>query len=309
MTQQKTPKRKPLEAIQWWWNTRVRSIWTVKLPALFAQKISQRSEFNFDNISESLEVKFSQDDFEGITVILTVYKRGEYLPAQIKALRAQSVPPKEIWVWSNEAGMPLEDVSELVDRVVVSNTNWKFWGRFALANMVRTPYIALFDDDILPQPNWFKNCLATYQQGVEGILGGSGVVLPKEGGYSSKHKIGWNGFHENIAKPVDLVGHAWFFPKELLKYVWYEQPYSWENGEDIHFSCMTLKHAGLKTWVPPHPSDDQSVWSCRPDFGKRVGRTSAATHKGAGHHEIRSAMVDTYRANGWKIVADNDHQN
>lgn len=296
-------KRTPLEGLRWWWNTRIRSLWTVYLPALVNKRSSAAAPtFAF---KQSGTVLGSAQE-EGITAILTVYKRGEYLSAQVDALRRQSIAPTEIWVWCNDSGVPLQDVSELVDRVIVSNSNWKFWGRFALANMVRTPYICLFDDDILPQINWLKNCLATYATGVEGILGGSGVLLPVEGGYSSKNKVGWNGLHTHEVTRVDLVGHAWFLKKEHLKYMWQEQPMSWDNGEDIHLSCMAWKHAGIGTYVPPHPADDESVWSCRPDFGKRVGRTSSATFKAAGHHNVRDEMVDTYRKAGWRIVADEE---
>jgi len=241
---------------------------------------------------------------QSVTVILTVYKRGRYLSAQIDALRNQSAPPVEIWVWTNQSDMEMHDYSKLADRVVVSNTNWKFWGRFALANMARTQYVALFDDDILPQPNWIKNCLETVSSGTDGILGGSGVILPAGGGYSSKHKVGWNGHHYDQATPVDLVGHAWFFDKRHLKYLWEEAPHSWENGEDIHFSAMALKHGGIRTFVPPHPEKDHSLWSCRPDFGKSVGRESTATFKSEGHHSIRGVVVDACRAGGWRIVAE-----
>ncbi len=297
-------KRGPIEGIRWWWNTRIRSLWTVRLPAILNKRSSTATTFAFKQAGTELgDVRD-----EGITAILTVYKRGEYLSAQIDALKKQTVPPTEIWVWCNDSDVPLEDVSELVDRVIVSNSNWKFWGRFAIANLVRTPYICLFDDDILPQPNWLKNCLNTYASGIDGILGGSGVLLPAEGGYSSKNKVGWNGHHHNETTRVDLVGHAWFFKKEHLKYIWQEQPMSWENGEDIHLSCMAWKHDGVGTYVPPHPADDESLWSCRPDFGKRVGRTSSATFKSAGHHTVRDDMVNAYRAAGWRIVADEKTQ-
>jgi len=179
-------KRKPIEGIKWWWNTRIASLWTVRLPALLNARTDSAPVFEFKHSGSEIGDKRDQ----GITAILTVYKRGEYLSAQIDALKKQSIPPTEIWVWCNDSDVPLQDVSELVDRVVVSNSNWKFWGRFALANMVRTPYICLFDDDILPQPQWLKNCMDTYASGVDGILGGSGVLLPQEGGYSSKNKVG-----------------------------------------------------------------------------------------------------------------------
>ncbi len=293
------PKRTFVQAISWWWNTRVKSLWSVKLPAAI-QARSQQSQFVFEHLADELSPPSDQT----VTAILTVYKRGQYLSAQIDALREQSVPPTEIWVWCNSSDVPMQDYSNLADRVVVSNSNWKFWGRFALANMARTQYVCLFDDDILPQINWIKNCLDTISNGTNGILGGSGVLLPATGGYSSKHKVGWNGHHYDQTTQVDLVGHAWFFDKNHLKYLWEEPPYSWENGEDIHFSAMALKHGGIGTFVPPHPEKDHSLWSCRPDFGKAVGRESSATFKSEGHHNVRDDVVDACRAGGWRIVAD-----
>jgi len=304
------PRRTPLKAIQWWWQTRVQSWWTVRLPAKKQRRLNAERTLEFVNTPESLEEVFASDKVQddansahsSITVILTLYKRSEYLPAQIEAIRNQSVPPKEIWIWCNSSDVLIPDMSHLADRVVVSNSNWKFWGRFSLASMVRTRYVAIFDDDILPERDWFKNCLQTYQS-VDGILGGSGVVLPETGGYSSKHKVGWNGHHLQKPKEVDLVGHAWFVKKAYIKYLWFEEPVSWENGEDIHFSYMVLKHAGLGTWVPPHPDSSPSLWSCRPGFGKAVGRTNSATFKSAGHHSVRDEIVMSYRIDGWQVAS------
>jgi len=276
----------------------------VFLPALKEEARSQRGKIPFEKTGSPL----GDSETGKVTAILTAYKRSKYLAMQIEALRRQSVPPDEIWLWCNDNESVTEDFSGLVDRVVISNSNWKFWGRFALANMARTPFVALFDDDILPQPEWIKHCLNTLESGTDGILGGSGVILPREGGYSSKHKVGWNGHHYDTVKEVDLVGHAWFISKAHLKYMWYEQPYSWENGEDIHLSYSALKHGGIKTYVPSHPEENQELWSSRPDFGKKVSRT-AATHKTENHHSIRGAMVDAYRADGWEITCERTNNN
>lgn len=239
---------------------------------------------------------------DGITVILNVYKRPGYLSQQIAALRAQTIPPAQIWVWCNDGGAPIPDFSELADRVIVSNHNWKFFGRFTLANLVQTNYAALFDDDILPQPMWFENCLNTIDSGNDGILGGSGILLPADGGYSAKQKIGWNGEQLTTAKTADLVGHAWFFRKAHLGYMWREAPYSWDNGEDIHLSCMAQKYGDIKTLVPPHPPDDMRLWSCDPEFGRIAGSDKQATYKRGDHTPIRNAAVNHYRQNGWKII-------
>ncbi|MGJ8669224.1 MAG: glycosyltransferase [Oceanococcus sp.] len=288
-----------VQAIKWWWMTRVVGFWRIKLAGGLQRAVqTDGTAFEFKRKAEAM----AEPSEEGITVILTGYRRTEYLAQQIKALREQTRPPQEIWVWTNQSEDDLRDVSDLADRVVVSNSNYLFWGRFALANLVRTGYVAFFDDDILPPARWFENCLDTIQSGYDGILGGSGVILPEAGGYSSKNKAGWNGLHSTSPVEVDLVGHAWFMRKKYVKYMWMEEPHSWDNGEDIHLSYMALKHAGVKTWVPPHPDSDPSLWSCRPDFGKVVGRLKVATYKTSNHRDTRSLIVDANRADGWQIV-------
>lgn len=296
----RTPRKSVKQAISWWWNTRVMGLLRIRFGSTVKRQLAKPHDtINFKQ--DAAELAPATDS--GITVILTAYRRAKYLPEQIAALRAQTVPPAEIWVWSNRSEEDLIDVSHLADRVVVANSNFLFWGRFAMANLARTRYVAFFDDDVLPQPKWFESCLNTIAAGHDGILGGSGVILPTAGGYSNKNKAGWNGLHSNEVVPVDLVGHAWFMRKDHLKYMWFEQPLHWENGEDIHLSYMALKHGGIKTLVPPHPIDDQSVWSCRPDFGKVVGRMNVATSKTKDHRPLRTEIVDHYRADGWQIVS------
>jgi glycosyltransferase involved in cell wall biosynthesis len=287
------------QSVKWWWSTRVLGLFNIRLKRLFQSGAdAHRTVFEFEKMAPPL----SKRDDDGITVILTAYRRVEYLAEQIKAIRAQTRAPLEIWVWTNASPDQLVDISSLADRVVVSNTNWLFWGRFALGNLARTAYVAFFDDDTLPQPRWFENCLNTISSGNDGILGGSGVLLPIEGGYSSKSKVGWNGRHLDEVAEVDLVGHAWFMRKEYLQFMWREEPHSWDNGEDIHLSYMALKHGGIKTYVPAHPENDSSLWSCRPDFGKVVGRQKVATFKTKQHRSVRSDITDHYRKDGWLIV-------
>ena len=248
------------------------------------------------NIPETLPLEHKG----GITAILTVYKRPGYLPKQIAALQNQTVPPIQVWLWCNHGdNANMADFSAIADRVIVSNHNWKFFGRFALANLVQTDYVALFDDDILPQPRWLENCLHTVKNGYDGILGGSGVILPASGGYSSNNKAGWNGKQSTETVPVDLVGHAWFMKTAHLRHFWREPPYSWDNGEDIHLSYTALKYGNIRTYVPPHPPNDKNLWSCDPDFGKIAGGGKVATYKKGDHMPIRDSAVRYYQSNGW----------
>ena len=256
-----------------------------------------------DNDSSSLQ----QTNSGEITAILCVYKRAGYFEQQVAALRAQTVPPKQIWVWCNENGEGSPDFSESVDRVVVSNHNWKFFGRFALANLVQTTYVALFDDDCLPQPMWFENCLRTIKDGHDGILGGRGIRLPISGEYEDYQKdaysvYGWDGVQSSEDEIVDLVGHAWFARKAHFQYMWREDPYTWDNAEDIHLSYTALKYGKVRTYVPRHPPKDLRQWSNLPEFGIIAGKGGISANPD--HFAVRNAAVRYCRGAGWVLCQE-----
>jgi hypothetical protein len=240
-----------------------------------------------------------------ITVILNVYKRPHTLEKQIEAIKAQSVPvPDEnIWIWYNKSDVTQPPPKNPKHRTFRCNHNTKFHGRFAAAMLVQTEYVAMFDDDILPGKNWFKNCLEC--DDLVGLLGGSGVLLSNSTTYNPNSKIGWNGIQSNQPMRADLVGHAWFWRSEWTKYMWYEKPASWNNGEDIMFSYLLQKYGSVSTWVPPHPINDKSMWSCDPTFGFKHGNDASASWLANQEHNTeRDSIVDACTDKGWKLVKD-----
>ena len=119
-----------------------------------------------------------------VTVILTLYRRPHNLARQVEAIRAQSFPPKHIWLWINYHDDNKDlDVSHIdVDRVFECSDNVKFHGRFAAALLADTKYVAIFDDDTIPGSKWFENCIQTecklIEEGYKApILGTAGVTL------------------------------------------------------------------------------------------------------------------------------------
>ena len=81
----KTLKQK----IKWWWNTRVTGLFRVRLAGAWKKNpIHATDTINFNHIATELP----QPNPDGITVILTAYRRTEYLADQIKALRNQTIP-------------------------------------------------------------------------------------------------------------------------------------------------------------------------------------------------------------------------
>lgn len=237
---------------------------------------------------------------ETITVILNCYRRPEYLEQQIESIRKQTKKPTEIWIWVNyhEDNMQIDFSTFDVDRVIRNDFNWKFYGRFAGAMLSSSKYIAMFDDDTIPGSKWFDNCLETMKTN-EGILGGAGVRLSGDR-YVGHSRYGWSSNNESVTE-VDLVGHAWFFKREWLKYLWMEQPFTWHNGEDIQFSYCCQKYGDIKTFCPPHPKNQKEMSSSLK--GYELGVDDKATSRARNHsvfYAQRDACVKNAILNGWK---------
>jgi hypothetical protein len=247
-----------------------------------------------------------------ITVILNVYKRPHTLEKQIEAIKAQTVPisDENIWIWYNKSDVVQPPIKNGKHKTFRCNHNFKFHGRFAAAMLAQTEYIAMFDDDVIPGKNWFKNCLDTmeiYQSaGKNTMLGGSGVLLDISTQYTPNIKVGWNGNHFGFPTNVDLVGHAWFWKTEHTKYMWYEKPITWDNGEDIMFSYQLQKYGNVETVVPPHPETDKTLWSCDPIFGFKHGNDKVASWLvNNDHNKLRDQIVKHCYDNGWKMASNN----
>lgn len=241
-----------------------------------------------------------------ISVILNVYKRPYSLDKQIEAILNQSVKiePENIHVWYNTPEVDIEQhlPSNKDVKTYRCNYNTKFFGRFTLPLLCKTPYIAMFDDDIICGKDWFKNCVETIEK-EDAIIGGSGVLL-QSNAYNPNRKVGWNGINSNGIVEVDLVGHAWFFKQEYSKFMWLEEPPSWDNGEDMFFSYVAQKH-GIRTIVPPHPTENKEMWSNIPGRDNNMGNDSAASWlHNSNHMSLRNQIVGDLITRGWKLVKD-----
>lgn len=242
-----------------------------------------------------------------ITVILNCYKRTQYLQEQIEAIKSQSIPPEDIWIWYNKPED--QEQKNLYDldyvkgcKVITSNHNFKFHGRFSLGLLAKTKYVAFFDDDTIPGDRWFENCITTIDNGDDGILGTTGVILLSNS-YKPNVKVGWTQNHNTIPADVDLVGHAWFMNKDYLRYLWYEEPYSWDNGEDIQLSFLAQKYGNVRTIVPPHPPEDHALWGSLPEKGSKYGNDSAATYiHTKSHDNLRDEIALSQINKGWKLA-------
>ena len=104
-------------------------------------------------------------------------------------------------------------------------------------------------------------------------MGSRGVRFASKKKYLVGEEFGWSN-PKNEIKEVDIVGHSWFFRREWLSYFWKELPNFNEYtfvGEDIHFSYVLQKYLGLKTYVPPHPIDDETMWGSNKNLAIDIG--------------------------------------
>lgn len=241
-----------------------------------------------------------------ITVILNCYKRPEYLKEQIEAIEKQTIKPQEIWIWYNapEDEEQIDLSKEFGDyKIITSNHNFKFHGRFSLGLLAKTEYVVFFDDDTIPGPRWFENCMKTMNVVGDGILGTAGIFFQgteDKFAYVPHQKVGWNGSHIDGISRVDLVGHSWFLRKSSLKYLFYEEPLTWDNGEDIQLSYLALKYGNIQTFVPPHPENNQQWWGSMKDKGWEYGSDDNASWKKGSHLDLRNKIVINYKNDGWK---------
>ncbi len=262
---------------------------------------------------------------EDITVILNLYKRPQNLQKQIDAFRNQTVKPKEIWVWQNfvpesrvrqlqspllftggldtsNCQLPYDNILEQVkgvDKWITSNNNWGVYGRFTMAQMAQTKFVCVNDCDTLPGPRWLETCLESNRTN-PGLQGGIGVRLEADN-YRQHHRIGWAD-PRPTTEEVDLVGHSWFFDKAYLKYMWMEEPFTW-NMEDAHFSYCLQKYGNIKTYVPPQFGDKSSSV-----LGYELGIGPEAMSHPINHEKFyleRDNAISYYIKNGWKKVLGN----
>lgn len=240
-----------------------------------------------------------------VTAILNGYRRPTPLPLQVQLLRNQTQPPDEIWLWMNyhedfdlEKQYHLENLG--VDKICYNDHNWKYFGRFALAMLAQTDFVAIFDDDTIPGTKWLENCHTTYAK-QEAILGGVGLHLLSDTEYMNHTRFGWTNPND---KPVavDLVGHTWFINTNHLKYIWDEKPYTWDTGEDIHLSALAQIYGDISTVVPPHPINNRDLHSSL--LGRELGVDDKAGSNidTADNFSLRSKCIQHYISRGWKLI-------
>jgi len=237
-----------------------------------------------------------------ITTILSVWKR-DHLQKQINHILNQTKKPYQIWIYQNESHFEInipDDVKQEYNISIIQSKdiNFKFHARFALPLLCDTEYVAIFDDDTMPGNKWLENCIETSKRNNSIVLARGLTVLD---GFEQQRdqclKATGDGRPIESETEVDLGGHCWFFKSEWCKYMWRDRPFTWNNGEDIHFSAACKIYGGIRSFVPKMPINDMSMWG---DLELHLGTDEHATWRKNNHSVLRGDTVKYWVEKGWK---------
>ena len=214
-----------------------------------------------------------------LTVVLNVYGRPQHLDEQFNSIINQTIKPTKIIIWNN--GCTSFDFSKFKKHELVSfydsSHNFGVWSRIFIGLYSDTDYVCVFDDDTIPGKKWFENCFNTLQE-VDGALGTVGVVNVVGNKYKHIKRVGWVNPNE-VIEEVDTIGHSIFLKREHLSVYVNDLPDLVKYkifGEDMHITYTLQKFKNLKTFVPPHPKNDQDMWGSHPVKGWKYGTENVA---------------------------------
>lgn len=241
-----------------------------------------------------------------VTVVMNTFRRESSSQLQLRALQKQTVKPSELLLWGNSArNLPREVLN--ASRAALTNHNFGVWARFAYALNAQSEFVCVLDDDTFPGSRWLENCLETFRS-QPGLLGTRGMRFIPGGDYMDFEEVGWKSPNETV-ETVDLVGHAWFFRREWLRFFWASLDHAFDHplaGEDLHFSYALQEYGDLGVFVPPHPREQPELWGSNPRVANTLGSDESAISRNPFAGVVFRDALQHYRDLGFTFVLEKD---
>jgi hypothetical protein len=239
-----------------------------------------------------------------VSYILNTWQRPHIIKQQYEAVSNQTVKTNEVLIWRNkpekeDLNFHLSGDSDCT-KISENNYNYGVWARFAFALNSKSDYICVLDDDTIPGKKWSENCISCIEK-ENGLYGTVGVIF-NDINYKNFQRFGWPNPNEET-KRTDIVGHAWFFHRDLLGAFWRETntPLNYICGEDVHFSYTIQKYLNLNTYVPPHPKDDLELWGSNPQTAMNYGVDNNAISVNSNGIDFGKSLSHYYNK-GFKLL-------
>ncbi|MHA4740622.1 glycosyltransferase family A protein [Dyadobacter sp. MSC1_007] len=248
-------------------------------------------------------------DPSGITVILNIWKRN-YIEEQIESLLRQTKTPFEIWVLKCGNHLNIDKIQKKYPflHIINSTFDFKYFGRFSLAQYAKSEYVFIIDDDVIPSPEWIKTCWEICKE-KNVIVSSAGRIIPPNDLYPENLSNVGKCFIADVnpnfkynycdnETVVDFGCNSWLIKKRWLANFWSISPYSFETGEDIHLSASCNITLGVSTVVPAQ-LDLESTGNVK----KWYGQDQMASWKASDFLAKRGDIIRYLTVNhGWRPI-------
>lgn len=250
-----------------------------------------------------------------VTVIINIWKR-EYLRGQLDALLQQTCLPEEIWIIHYEDHIDVDALQEEYKVIfphlfrIRSDMNLKYFGRFSIAAHVKSEYVWLLDDDVIPGRKWMQ---LSHEKcsGMNVIIGATGRIIPPDDflpemgthGNIREYFIGdcYDSGNANYCpcdKVVDFACNSYFLKSEWIRYFWSVWPFTFDSGEDIHLSASLKLRKNITTVVPAQLCEETSG-----NLQKEFSRDEHASYLKPGFFKTREGVLrNMIQVLGWKPI-------
>lgn len=181
-------------------------------------------------IKDSTQTSFPQYD---LTVIICSYKRVYNIQKILEAFKGQEFEGNfEIILWNNNSETQSE-LSQIVSkfkskmdiRLIQSSENYYCIVRLAVAHLMRSEFLLICDDDVIPRPNYISTFTSKYQEyGPKAVLCCRGHVFAPHEVNVENPKVFWENYEHlrfyDESKPDRQIHfvHAdnCYIPRKLL---------------------------------------------------------------------------------------------
>lgn len=185
-------------------------------------------------------------------VVLSLWKRGQWLKEQLEIFRNQTLAPKEIWLCYglNEENKHFLD-SELLrdfDKVKILEDGGSIFSRFEMAAESKEDLFFIIDDDMFPTSNYLENVMTFYAENQDCIIASSGRIFATNSSYFPNKTLG--SFNYSKTNQVHIGTNGWFLSGNSIKeMLTIHDRRNYNNGEDIALSFVNLRKRKVKTYV------------------------------------------------------------
>jgi hypothetical protein len=141
--------------------------------------------------------------------------------------------------------------------------------------MAETEFVAVLDDDVLPQRRWFEHAMRFIERhDPTTVVGSTGRVSNfntsaglacSPGALCAAFVVfeapnaGRDSLEQVAPIEVDFVIHNYVARAGLLRFFFALPHYTWENGEDISFCAALQVAVGARCWMPPQSHADETM--------------------------------------------------